>query len=57
LEHGDVDGAERLLRELADADEQVFAEKGRHAEAAMRASFSKQQLAGKFCDVIEDLMR
>ncbi|MEM7577790.1 MAG: glycosyltransferase family 4 protein [Planctomycetota bacterium] len=57
LDHGDVDAAERLLRELADTDDETFARKGKNAEAAMVASFSKAKLCGDFCDVIEDVMR
>ncbi|MEM1446710.1 MAG: glycosyltransferase family 4 protein [Planctomycetota bacterium] len=57
LDHGDVDGAERLLRELADTDDETFANKGQQAEAAMLASFSKAKLCGDFCDVIEGVMR
>ena len=53
LDHGDLDGAERLFRELADTDDATFQRKGENAEAAMVASFSKAKLCGDFCDVIE----
>ncbi len=52
IDHGDVDSAESLFRELADADEDTFRAKGDRAFAAMQQAFSKRQLCGRFCDVI-----
>ncbi|MEM1098503.1 MAG: glycosyltransferase family 4 protein [Planctomycetota bacterium] len=57
LDHGDADEAERLLRELADTDQDAFDRKGRNAEAAMLASFSKAKLCGDFCDVVAGVAR
>ncbi len=57
IDHGDVDGAESLLSDLADADDAVFAEKGRNAMAAMNASFNKAYLCGRFCDVVVGTIR
>lgn len=56
LDHGDIEGAERLLRELAETNQATFDRKGENAEAAMLASFSKGKLCGDFCDVIEGVM-
>ncbi len=52
IDRGDVDGAERLLHELAGADDAVFETKGRNAFAAMQESLSKQLLCGRFCDTV-----
>jgi len=53
VRHGDVDGAVRVLREIADADPAMLAEKGRHARNAMVAMGGKAVACGRLCDVLE----
>ena len=53
VRHGDVEGTERVLREIADADPAMLAEKGRHAREAMVAMGGKAAACGRLCDVLE----
>jgi glycosyltransferase involved in cell wall biosynthesis len=53
VRHGDVDGAERALREIACADPQALAEKGRRAREVMGAMGGKSVSCGRLCDVLE----
>jgi colanic acid biosynthesis glycosyl transferase WcaI len=53
LQHGDVEGTVRVLREIADAGPTVLAEKGRHARDAMVAMGGKAAACGRLCDVLE----
>ena len=53
VRHGDVDGAERIIREiLALAPEELRA-RGERARRAVRERFSRELLAGRFGDVME----
>ena len=53
VRHGDVDGAERVLREIAAADPAVLAEKGRLAREVMAGMGGKAGACGRLCDVLE----
>jgi colanic acid biosynthesis glycosyl transferase WcaI len=53
VRHGDVDGAERVLREIADADPSVLAEKGRRAREVIAGMGGKAGASGRVCDVFE----
>lgn len=57
IEHGDVDGAVRALRELADTDRDALEAMGRRAAELVATRFSKPTLMGAFCDTIERTMR
>jgi hypothetical protein len=54
VQHGDVDGTVRVLREIADAEPGVLAEKGRRARDAMVAMGGKAAACGRLCDVLEN---
>lgn len=51
--HGDVDGAVRLFRTLADESTVRMIERGRRAKQLVSQQFSKQALCEQFCDVVE----
>ncbi len=51
--HGDVAGAERVLRLIAAMPEAELAEKGRRARALVESRLGKAELCGRFCDVME----
>jgi colanic acid biosynthesis glycosyl transferase WcaI len=51
--HGDVAGAERVLRLIAAMPEEELAEKGRRARALVESRLGKAELCGRFCDVME----
>lgn len=53
VRHGDVDGAERALRQMLDTPPEELAAMGARAAAAIRDSLSKDALCGRFCDVLE----
>jgi len=53
VRHGDVDGAERALRQMLDTPPEELAAMGTRAAAAIRDSLSKDALCGRFCDVLE----
>ncbi len=53
VSHGDVDGAEQVLRRIAGASPAELAAKGAHAKALVSSRLSKAELCGRFCDVIE----
>jgi len=53
VRHGDVDGAERVLREIAGAAPGVLAEKGQRAREVMAAMGRKSVACGRVCDVLE----
>jgi colanic acid biosynthesis glycosyl transferase WcaI len=54
VEHGDVDGAERTLRALADVPTGELAAMGLRGLAAVNAQYSKSALCGRFCDLLEE---
>ena len=53
VRHGDVEGAERVLREIANADPAQLAEKGTRAREVMTAMGGKAAACGRVCDVLE----
>ncbi len=53
ISHGDVDGAERVLREIAAAPPGELAARGARAKALASTRLSKAALCGAFCDVVE----
>lgn len=53
VRHGDVDGAERALRQMLETPPAELAAMGARAAAAIRDSLSKDALCGRFCDVLE----
>ena len=53
VRHGDVDGAERVLREMLAADPAMLAAKGRRAYDLLQRELTKGALCGRFCDVLE----
>jgi colanic acid biosynthesis glycosyl transferase WcaI len=53
VRHGDVEGAERVLREIADSEPAVLAEKGRRAREVIVAMGGKAAACGRLCDVLE----
>jgi glycosyltransferase involved in cell wall biosynthesis len=53
VRHGDVDGAEQVLREIADAPPEVLREKGRRAREVISAMGGKAQACARVCDVLE----
>jgi glycosyltransferase involved in cell wall biosynthesis len=53
IEHGDVDGAVRTLREIRATPPAELARMGERAREAVRAKLSKHALCGGLCDVLE----
>ena len=53
VRHGDVDGAERILREIANAPPDVLREKGRRAREVIDSMGGKSEACGRVCDVLE----
>ena len=53
VSHGDVAGAERVLRLIAAMPEAELAAKGRRARELVESRLSKAELCGRFCDVME----
>ncbi|MBA3521595.1 MAG: glycosyltransferase family 4 protein, partial [Gemmatimonadales bacterium] len=51
--HGDVDGAERVLREIARTDPGELAAMGARARELVRTRLGKAALCGRFCDIME----
>ena len=51
--HGDVDGAERILREIAQAPQERLDAMGARARALVASGLGKAELCGQFCDVLE----
>ena len=54
ISHGDVEGAQRVLREIRETPPEVLREMGRRAQEVVRRELSKDGLCGRFCDVVED---
>ena len=54
LEYGDVDRAEQVIREIYACDSEQRMEMGRRARLVVDEKFTKQQLCGQFCDVVEN---
>lgn len=53
IRHGDVDAAERTLREILATPTQVLQDMGRRAREVVDTRLSKSYLCGQFCDVLE----
>ena len=53
ISHGDVDGAEAMLRRIADTPVAELAAKGARARALVSTLLGKAELCGRFCDVVE----
>jgi colanic acid biosynthesis glycosyl transferase WcaI len=53
INHGDVDGAVRVLRQILDTPAATLEEMGRRAAEAVSSSLSKRQLMTRFCDVLQ----
>lgn len=53
VSHGDVDGAERVLRQIARTSAAELAAMGARAKALVSRRLSKAELCGRFCDVID----
>lgn len=53
IQNGDVDGAERILREIASASPEHLREKGRRARELIVALGGKAVACGRVCDVLE----
>jgi hypothetical protein len=53
VSHGDVDGAEALLRRIARTPMAELADKGARARALVSTLFGKSELCGRFCDLME----
>lgn len=51
--HGDVEGAERILREIARMPQEHLDALGRRARDLVARELSKAELCGRFCDVLE----
>ena len=54
IPHGDVDGAERVLREIRQTTAEELKAMGQRAQEAIRRDYSKAGLCGQFCDVVEE---
>lgn len=54
IPHGDVDGAERVLREIRQTPAEELQAMGERAQEAIRRDYSKAGLCGRFCDVVEE---
>jgi hypothetical protein len=52
ISHGDVDGAEAVLRRIADTPMAELAAKGARARALVSTLLGKAELCGRFCDVV-----
>lgn len=53
VSHGDVDGAERILRAIARMPPAELAAKGARGRSLIASRFGKAALCGQFCDVVE----
>jgi glycosyltransferase involved in cell wall biosynthesis len=53
IAHGDVDGATRVLREIAAAPPDVLAEMGERARAVARKHFDRDELIERFCNLLD----
>ncbi len=53
ISHGDVDGAEAVLRRIAHTPQAELAAMGARGRALVSALLGKSELCGRFCDVVE----
>lgn len=54
VQHGDVDGAVRVLREIAELPRSELEAMGLRAREVVNAGFTRRQLRGRFCDLVEE---
>ncbi|MGE3107966.1 MAG: glycosyltransferase family 4 protein [Phycisphaerales bacterium] len=54
--HGDVDGCVRVIREIVTMPRDRLEEMGRKSQQVVNSSLSKEQLCGRFCDVMEAVL-
>ncbi|HVZ94159.1 MAG TPA: glycosyltransferase family 4 protein [Phycisphaerales bacterium] len=57
IRHGDVDGAVKTIREMADAPREELAQKGKLARKVVDEELSQESLCGRMCDIIERSMK
>ena len=55
--YGDVDGAVRILQEIAEQPLAELLAQGKQAKALLTERFSRKALRGRFCDIVESSMR
>lgn len=53
VQHGDVDGAERAMREMLETPAEELKAMGQRAAAVMPAGLNKLQLLGRLCDTLQ----
>ncbi len=53
VEHGDIEGAIKTIREIAATEREEIAKMGGRAKGIIDARLSKTELCGRFCDVLE----
>ncbi len=53
VSHGDVDGAERLLRQIAEEGRTALTAMGSRGHAMVQATLNRTALAAAFCDIVE----
>jgi len=53
VSHGDVDGAERVLRTMLDTPAEELQVMGQRAAAVVAGGLNKNHLLGQFCDVLQ----
>jgi colanic acid biosynthesis glycosyl transferase WcaI len=56
INHGDVQGMTRLIRQIRDTDPAVLAEMGRKGQAALRAELGQDVLCAQFCRRMEQAL-
>ncbi len=54
IEHGDVDRAVEVLREIASAAPERLKEMGTRASEFIETDMKMERMVGKFCDILED---
>ncbi|MEP6573559.1 MAG: glycosyltransferase family 4 protein [Gemmatimonadota bacterium] len=57
IDHGDIDGAEALLRRLLATPPEELKAKGERARQLVRQRLSKARLCGAFCDLVDGTAR
>lgn len=53
IPHGDVDGGERVIRQIVETDAGRLRQMGQRARAVIASSLSKEALCGRLCNVLE----
>ncbi len=53
VRHGDIDGAEAVLRRIIASEPRELIEKGRRARDILHSHFARTTLCDRFCDVVE----